>query len=194
MADAHAHSSAVVLVRRLLWNKPEGVAGRAVPTVVLLGPSGAGKTNAIKAISSRCYSGIIHAGHDFGGAAPESTIDILIDLAIELSRTWPARGTPRFVRFALALLAIHVAVDDRLPDSTRRAIELAVKKFTTNRSPKGLASRIDTFVDATSSVATIFPQAQPLIKLVQPSVKAVLPFLIRAANRRQVQRALTWHA
>ncbi|MGH7867376.1 MAG: hypothetical protein ACREP9_06995 [Candidatus Dormibacteraceae bacterium] len=194
MTDPQPPSSAVVLARKLLWNTPEGMPRRAMPTVILLGPYGAGKTKTLKTISDICGSGIIHASYSFSRENSTSTIEVLLDLSIELSRTWAARGTLRFTRFALSLIAIQAIIDDRLPDSVRRAIEIAVKEFATNRSPKGLASRIETFVDTTTSVSTIWPKVQPFVKLSQTLIRALLPSLIRAANRRRVQRALDWHA
>jgi hypothetical protein len=195
---SYPNPSAALLVRRLLWNTSDAEAGRVLPTVVLLGPSGAGKTNTLASISELCSNYIIHADHDFASETSHSTIDTLLDLSIQLSRKWSIRGSPWFIRFALALVAIHVTVDDPTPDGTKRAIDLAVKRFKSNRRPCGWDQRIDSLINlinaSTPLPVVLYEKIQPWIKFIQPLIKMVVPSIAGAASQQRIRLALDWHS
>ncbi|RSM38474.1 ATP-binding protein [Amycolatopsis balhimycina DSM 5908] len=109
------HSGSVLLTRRLLWN---GVDAKPPPPVVLLlGPVGAGKSHALEEIGDHLSWGVVHARFDFAGDEP-TPVDVLTRLTYNLSRKWPHRARPRFLRFTVALIAVgaELTTTDRVQD------------------------------------------------------------------------------
>jgi hypothetical protein len=159
----------------------------------LLGPSGAGKTKNLQAISNLCRNGIIHASYDFNqknSDCAEPTRDVLLKLSTDLSSEWPVRGTPQFIRYTLALIATNI-VDIQLPNDIREKIEKAVKEFAANKFPKGVDEKIKPFIDLAISTAIVPPQIRPLIK---PLTEVIWQPAIRLLAQRRVQAALDWHS
>ncbi|MEB3365824.1 hypothetical protein [Saccharopolyspora mangrovi] len=54
-------TDSAMLARRLLWNRAVDEPSSAHPIMVLLGPTGSGKTRALQSISQDCGNGVVHA-------------------------------------------------------------------------------------------------------------------------------------
>lgn len=177
----------VLLARRLLWNRDVGGRPRPLPVVHLLGPWGAGKTRSLKAISEDCGSGIVHASFDFKGAAgAATTVDILAELARELSRKWRFRPAVRFTRFTLGWIAVRTPLDDLSREQARERLRARIDEITRDPRADRLAELIGPMVDSASKAD---PRAAGAIDI----AKGVLPPLIKAVGRRPWRRATQWH-
>ena len=95
------HPTVARLARRLLLSQVLHEPTRPQPVVVLLGPVGAGKTHALRSVSARCGSGIVHAYFDFDFSPWSSNVEVLAHLAFDLSQDWTARRAVRFTRLAI---------------------------------------------------------------------------------------------
>lgn len=162
-------TSATLLARRLRWNRAVGEDLRPQPVVVLLGPVGSGKTSALDSMEADCGDSVVHARIDFSdddqppGAAPASTIEALAQLADKLSRKWPARGTPRFARFTLGLIASQTKLEHGAPERDRETLTGLIGDF--SRRPDA---------DEEETAMTLV---------------AIMPRLVRAVGRRSLNQA-----
>lgn len=179
--------SGVLLARRLLWNRDVGGRPRPLPVVHFLGPWGAGKTRSLKAISEDCGSGIVHASFDFKGVAgAATTVDILAELASDLSRKWRFRPAVRFTRFTLGWIAVRTSLDDLSREQARKRLRARIDEIT--RDP-----RADRLVDLIGPLADSASKADPRAAIAIDITKRVLPPLIKAMGRRPWRRATQWH-
>ncbi|MDA3624743.1 hypothetical protein OU415_04780 [Saccharopolyspora sp. WRP15-2] len=171
------------LARRLLWNRRVGETAGPQPVVVLLGPTGSGKTEALNSISRDCGSGVVHNQPlDFAQDEPK-TVEALAQIAFGLSRRWPSRKPPRFTRFALGLIAVQATLpNDR--EQARDKLNRAIKEFAKSPTAERTAEIVQTLSDA----------AEPLLDPLLATTANLLPTLIRYAGRRPLANAKRWHA
>lgn len=183
MEDAGSLSDSVALTRRLLWNRKVGGAAGQQPVVVLLGPAGAGKTEALKSISLDCGSGVVH-NQPLDFAQEElTTVEVLAQIAFGLSRRWPARKPPRFTRFALGLLAAQTSLPENR-EQARAKLNQAIREFAKNPSAERIAEILRQLSDV----------AEPLLEPVWASTVKLLPTLVQYAGRKPLANAKRWHA
>lgn len=134
-------TSATLLARRLRWSWTAGEEPRPQPVVVLLGPIGAGKTSTLDMMASDCGDAVVHARIDFSnddqpvGARPTSTVEALAQIADQLSRKWPARGTARFTRFTLGLIAAGASLEHGGPGRDKEALRALIGDVTRDPGP-----------------------------------------------------------
>jgi hypothetical protein len=181
-----------LLTQRLLWNRALSGPSRPQPVVVLLGPVGSGKSEALKSISSACGAEVVHALVDFQRAEPTAaeptTVETLTRVAEELSRDWIARPKVRFTRFTLGLIAVQTPLKGLPPDAAKEKLRTSIEKFT--RSPRVVRvinGLVDRLVDTASALGIPLPLPAEIIK-------SSLPALIRFVARRPVSKAKRWHA
>jgi hypothetical protein len=127
-----AHSGSVLLTRRLLWNGVPGKPPRPQPVVLLLGPVGAGKSHALSEITGHLGWGVVHARFDFAGEEP-APVDVLIRLAYDLSRKWRHRARPRFLRLAVALIAVNAELTTTDRERDRETLRGRLREFKRSR-------------------------------------------------------------
>lgn len=187
MADKSSLSSAQLLSRRLLWNRKVDQQSRPQPVVVLLGPVGSGKTHALKSISRDCDGAVVHARFDFARDQVPTTVEALTRIAFDLSRTWPVRGTPRFTRFTLGLIAVQADLRGTTRQDAKRTLETLVSQFTHN-------ARADRLANAIAATATAARNGGVLSPGLANAVTLALPPLVRAIGRQPVGKAQRWHA
>jgi hypothetical protein len=181
-------SSATRLTLRLLWNREVGKRPRPLPVVVLLGPSGAGKTHALRSISEDCAAGVVHAMFNFERHQRVTTVEALAQIAFDLSRRWRARPAARFTRFALGMIAVQTPLDGMSREQASNALLAAIEDFSRIRGA-GLADRMRGWLDSTpDEVTNIFDL--PLTE----TLKSVLPSLLNRVTRKPLSEAKSWHA
>ncbi|QUQ63398.1 ABC transporter substrate-binding protein [Kutzneria sp. CA-103260] len=186
MPDERRLPPATALAARLLWHRDVRGPRRRQPIVVLLGPTGAGKSWTLRSISDSCGLDVVHAGYDFQRATPTDTMEVLAQLAFDLSRKWSQRGRPRFARLAAGLIAVQTplaGLDHRRAKDKLRA-EFA--KYTSRQRPSWIADALSTLVDAAVD-------ARILDTTVGALLKRGLPELVQAAGRESLRRAIRWH-
>jgi hypothetical protein len=182
-------SGAQSLNRHLLWHRALNERPRRHPVVVLLGPLGAGKSTALKSISEDCGDGVVHARFNFERDEPASTVEVLTDLAFDLSRGWTNRPPARFTRFALGLIAVQLQLDTVSPSRAKEQLDDAIKQFFTRRRRQ--AERVTAWVESLADAArTMNLLGAPLTE----AVKLALPRLIATVIREPLGRAQRWHA
>lgn len=169
----------VLFARQLLWHGAAGEPPRKPPVVVLLGPVGSGKTHALHRIDADLGWGVVHSRFDFGDGDP-SPADVLTRLAYGFSRSWRHRAKPRFLRFALALIAARAdlgATDYRDDKATLRRL---LEDFHRDRRPR--------WVDATLGLGVRLATATGTVPApVADAFSAELPKLVRAVRPRLAQ-------
>ncbi|MBV9010733.1 MAG: hypothetical protein JO272_01570 [Pseudonocardiales bacterium] len=178
-----------LLTQRLLWNRALGGQPRPQPVVVLLGPVGSGKSEALKSISRACGAEVVHALVDFPqndpAAAGPTTVETLARVAFELSRGWkPRPRRARFTRFTLGLIAARTSLDEQSRDAAKKALSILIEKGTHNPRADRV---IDELVDPARS-AGVLPALPAEI------IKKSLPLVIRFLGGGHVRKAKRWHA
>ena len=194
MSSESGFSSASALTLRLLWNRARGEPARPLPLVVLLGPAGSGKSQALRTVSQDLADGVVHASFDFEAsgpdareAAPVTTVEVLARLADALSRGWRARRAAQFTRFTLGLLAVQAQLSGLSREQAKDELRRSVDWFASSPRFGRAADRVHLLADSAHN-AGIFDDA------VTETVKAVLPSLIRTIGRRPLGRAKRWHS
>lgn len=185
--DDRSLSAEQLLSRRMLWNRKVEEQFPPQPVVVLLGPTGSGKTSALKSISEDCGSAMVHAGFDFADAKNPTTVQVLARASFEFSRNWPARGTPRFTRFTLGLIAVQPDLTGRTRDLVKEELRKLITDFT--RNPR--AARI---AQLAANLAEAAVGANLLSAALGAVVTKALPALIREIGRKPIDKAQRWHA
>lgn len=187
-------SSTSALTLRLLWNRARGEFARPLPLVVLLGPAGSGKSQALRTVSQDLADGVVHASFDFeapgpdaGVVAPATTVEVLARLADALSRGWRARRAAQFTRFTLGVLAVQAQLSGLPREQAKEELRRSVDWFASRPRVERVADRVHVLADSARN-AGIFDDA------VAETVKAVLPSLIRTIGRRPLGRAKRWHS
>jgi len=187
-------SGASALALRLLWNRARGETARPLPVVVLIGPAGSGKSQALRTVSRDLADGVVHASFDFeasrpdaGEAAPATTVEVLARLADALSRGWRARRAAQFTRFTLGMLAVQAQLSGLPREQAKEQLRGLLDWFAGNPRLERVADSVRTLADSAHN-AGIFDDT------VADTVKAVLPSLIRTIGRRPLGRAKRWHS
>jgi hypothetical protein len=185
------HLSSVLLTQRLLWHRTLGGPSRSQPVVVLLGPVGSGKSTALESISAACGAEVVHALVDFqpaeSAAAESTTVETLVRLAFELSRSWKPRPRAHFTRFTLGLIAVQTSLDERNRDEARETLRVLIRKFTRNLRAERVAELLNDALDMAKSADVL---TAPTAEI----VRTLLPPLIRTVARWPVRKAERWHA
>ncbi|MBQ0926867.1 hypothetical protein [Saccharopolyspora endophytica] len=179
-------TDSAMLARRLLWNRATDEPSSAQPIMVLLGPTGSGKTRALQSISQDCGNGVVHAKpFDFGREQPATTVVALAAISEDLSRRWRARRSAKFTRFALGLVAVQANLDTFDRVKARAQMSAALREFAESPRANDIAGQVDSTADA----------AEPLLDpVLVTAAKLVLPRLIRTIGRRSLAGAKRWHA
>jgi hypothetical protein len=191
MPIGQRHLSSVLLTQRLLWNRALGGPSRPQPVVVLLGPVGSGKSTALKSISGACGAEVVHAlfdfQHDETAIAPPTTVETLVRVAFDLSRTWRARPRARFTRFTLGLIAVQTSFEGHSREQAKEKLRVAINTFIHSPRADRVIADLERLVDSVKS-------ANILTAPVAEVVKALLPRLIQTVARQPVSKAQRWHA
>jgi hypothetical protein len=173
-------------INELAFNREvDGGAARPVPVVVLLGPAGSGKSDALDSISAACAETVVHARFDFRPGRDPGTIEVLTELADALSRGWRHRPQVRFRRLTLSLLAVQADLAGLERAEARVRIRSIVGAATHSASSGRAADLVNTFVELAES-AGVLPD--PVIK----TVKTALPGLIKALAAAPWRSPLRW--
>lgn len=135
MTDDLQMTSATWLARHLRPSWAVKGEPRPQPVVVLLGPVGSGKTHTLDLMDTDCGDSVVHARFDFDDDLPidttsSRTVEALAQVAKDLSRKWPARGTARFPRFTLGLIAAQAILDQDDPASAKDVLRTRINDFT----------------------------------------------------------------
>lgn len=153
--------------------------------LVLLGPVGAGKSTALKDISDDCGGGVVHVRFDFQRDEPAAVVEVLAWLAFDLSRKWAGRGSARFLRFTLGLIAVLTPLPMVNRDESKRVLEHEINRvFPGRREIDGMVRTLTEAAVRTHIVTPVLAEA----------INAALPKLVRAVERQPLRRAGNWHA
>ncbi|MER6878598.1 hypothetical protein ABT279_51505, partial [Amycolatopsis sp. NPDC000673] len=107
-------TAAELFVRQAFRRPAEGTTAPE-PVVALLGPKGAGKSTALKAIAKACGGTLVHARLDFRDARVADPISAVACVSFLLARHWDnLPRDPTFHRVGLSLLALNETLP---PDS-----------------------------------------------------------------------------
>ena len=159
-------TSAALLARRLRRNRAVKEDSRPQPVVVLLGPVGSGKSFALDLMEADCGAAVVHAKIGFQRDHPTNTTEVLAQIARDLSKDWPARGSAKFTRFVLCLIAVYAKLDRVSPESDKKDLQ-------------GMMIAAEQGRD----IADGFPGG----------VKTTLPTLMRTVRRRSLDKSRKWH-
>jgi hypothetical protein len=169
----------VLFTRQLLWHGVVGEAPRKPPVAVLLGPVGSGKTHALHRIDADLGWGVVHTRFDFGDGNP-SPVDVLTRLAYGFSRSWRHRAKPRFLRFALALIAVRADLGTTDYTQDKATLRRLLEEFHRGRRPR--------WVDATVRFGVRLATATGVVPApFADAFSAELPKLVRAVRPRLAQ-------
>ena len=177
-----SESGPMQVTRRMLWNRVGDEQSRQQPIVVLHGPVGSGKTHALDTIAGDLDWGVVHARFDFDRDPTEATpatLVVLMTLVYRLSIKWRRRATPRFNRFAIALVAIQTPLDGLDRPAARKKLEKKIKDL--DRSRRENLEHLLTDLIATPGLQLVQPAAAGVLT---PLLKSVLPPLIREVRPR----------
>jgi hypothetical protein len=192
MAARLEHTNASKLIQRLLWNAPVAERGRPLPVVVLLGPTGAGKSYSLGSISRGCGPSVVHARPfdfqclDDRQVGASTTTTALATLAGHLSRRWAGRPKATFFRFGLGWIAVNYEIRSSSPDRAKADLRQAINNLTQTSSDKAQAAALS-LVNAAAAAHLL---AAPAAAVLQEA----LPQLIRALGRRPLHQAEQWYA
>ncbi|HEX6355192.1 MAG TPA: hypothetical protein VF106_19740, partial [Actinophytocola sp.] len=188
-------SNSTRLAQNLLYNRGRGGRARPAPVVVLLGPSGAGKTHALRTLSRDCGAGVVHAFFDFARTrTPEAeqrapaTVEVLAQLAFWLSRKWRARRRVRFTRFTLGMIAVETPLDGLTHEQAEQKLRDAIRIFAQRPRAADIGNRI------VGPLADVMSQTDLVRDSIAETIRTVLPDLVGAATRRRLGRAMRFHA
>lgn len=176
-------SSSLLLARRMLWNRDVGQPPRPLPIIILLGPAGSGKTNALNAISRDFDWGVVHARFNFDRDEPVTTVEVLTRLVYDLSRDWRHRAKPHFTRFTIALIAIQATLDGVNLERDKDKLRDLLNELRRNLHPQNLEAAVNVLVDAAGALNLLQP---PYVDL----LRQMLPRVIRSVGRRRLGKAM----
>jgi hypothetical protein len=171
----------------MLWSRRVDEQTTPQPVVILLGPTGSGKTFALNSISQDCGGAIVHAQFDFSHTEQSSTVEVLTRASFDFSRKWPRRGTPDFTRFTLGLVAVQADLDglsrQQAIDKLRELINRLIRNYRADR----LAELVGNLVQAAVK-GNLLPAPLGAI------VTLALPVLINGLSRKSIDAAQKWHS
>ena len=185
MPDERRLPPATALAARLLWNRDADGPRRRQPVVVLLGPTGAGKSFTLRSIGRSCDNDVVHTDYDFQRTTPADTMEVLTQLAYSLSRKWPQRGRPRFARLATGLIAVRTQLTDLHHKKAKEKLRAEFAQYTGRQRP-ALGALLRGVVDTAV-------HADMIDKNVGAVLSTALPELVNAAGRESLRRAVRWH-
>ncbi len=194
-------TAAHLFVRQMLWRPVLLRSGTArqtpEPVIALLGPRGAGKSTALRAISHECGGTIVHALLDFANPQGIDPFAAVAYVAFEMMRTWKnLPKDPTFHRVGLSLLALN----EDLPDS-RTAARVKIRKLIADyirgtregrravRAAAGVDASVQFAMGVTGIGAT--PQGNAVnavYALAKPAIADLLQTLARLSALRGLER------
>jgi hypothetical protein len=175
------HSGAVLLTRRMLMNREVGNPSCPQPTTILLGPVGSGKTHALDAIRQDLSWGVVHARFSFDRDEPVTTVDVLTEMAYQLSVKWRNRAKPQFIRFAIALIAVQADLPGENRDRDREQLRSLINNFQGMRWTRQLEDLVNNLADAARDTSLVEPAYAELFRRVFPRlIRGVRPRLGKA--------------
>ncbi|MGW7531377.1 hypothetical protein [Amycolatopsis sp. NPDC054798] len=184
--------TAAELFVRQAFRRPAGGTGVPEPVVALLGPKGAGKSTALRAVADACGGTLVHARLDFRDARVADPISAVACVSFLLARHWDnLPRDPAFHRVGLSLLALNETLPhDR--DTARAHVLDLVESYLHQEDDHGIADKAGAavrFALALSGIGTQIPEPA-----VQQAVSSGIGALLRLANRRRrnVRQALKW--
>ncbi len=189
-----ASPAAGLFHRRMLWRERD----RIEPVVALLGPSGAGKTTALRALVRECGGTVVHASLDFAAHDVEP-IPAAAMVTFEMKRGWTnRRRDPTFHRFGLGLLALN----EKLPDDRAKArdrIKELIRSYVRNTGAGETAAQMEraagAIVDVVAAGALSHIGAGPtgdIVESVRDRAKPVIGSLLQSSARWGMRDALRW--
>jgi hypothetical protein len=188
-------STVSLLAQRLLWNRTVSELPRRLPVVVLLGPVGAGKTHALGSVSRDCDAGVVHAGFNFDRDGPDDnrhrapgTVEVLAQIAFNLSREWKARPNTEFTRFTLGMIAVQTPLNGLTRGRAKEELRAAIDNFARNRRAEAVAGGV------VGTLADVAKQVDLIGDSVAETIKNTLPRLIRTVARKPLGEAKRWHS
>lgn len=192
MADEVPLSGAQLLARRLLVNRVVTEPyPRKQPVVVLLGPAGSGKTEALHKISRDCRDDVVHTMFDFavepGRTQPVTTVEALTGIARGFARDWTNRRSVRFTRFALGLVAVQADLNLTHRHLARDDLRSAIKDWSRIRRAEQAANGLGTMAE---DAGTMNIAPAPVLS----ALRLALPELIKTVARKPLGKARRWHA
>lgn len=165
----------------MLINREAGKPSRPQPVTILLGPVGSGKSHALEAIRRDLGWGVVHARFGFGQEGPVGTVDVLTELAYELSVKWRNRSKPQFIRFAIALIAVRAQLSGQNRDADREQLRSLINNFQGMRWTPQLDELVNTLADAAQETNLVEPAYAELFRRVFPQlIRGVRPRLGKA--------------
>ncbi|MGV9298990.1 hypothetical protein [Amycolatopsis sp. NPDC003676] len=184
-------TAAELFVRQAFRRPPEGTSAPE-PVVALLGPKGAGKSTALRAIGGACGGTIVHARLDFQDARVADPISAVACVSFLLARHWDnLPRDPTFHRVGLSLLALN----ETLPQdhgAARAYVLQLIGNYLHQEDDERLADTAGEAVRFALSLSGIADQVPG--PAVQQAVSIGIGALLRLANRRRrsVRQALRW--
>lgn len=189
-------TAAHMFVRRMLW-RPSGGPMVPEPVVGLLGPHGAGKTTALRAISRECGGTIVHALLDFAEPVAADPIAAVAYVVFEFMRSWPnLPKDPTFHRVGLSLLALN----EELPTeraAARAHLEAALKDYLAATKAARQRARVTDVVVTSAGLAMDLagigatPQGQ-LVRAGYALAKPVIGRMLTLPGRLAVRDSVRW--
>ncbi|MGW3959476.1 hypothetical protein ACWED2_06605 [Amycolatopsis sp. NPDC005003] len=147
---------------------------------MLLGPVGSGKTHALHRIDADLGWGVVHSRFDFGDSNANPA-DVLTRLVYGFSRSWRHRAKPRFLRFALALIAAQADLGTTDYAQDKATLRRLLEEFHRDRRPRWVDATIGLGVRlATATGAVPAPYADAFSAELPKLVQAVRPRLAQA--------------
>ncbi|MER6766798.1 MULTISPECIES: P-loop NTPase family protein [Amycolatopsis] len=184
-------TAAELFVRQAFRRPAEGTTAPE-PVVALLGPKGAGKSTALKAIAKACGGTLVHARLDFRDARVADPISAVACVSFLLARHWDnLPRDPTFHRVGLSLLALN----ETLPpdsDAAREYVLQLVGSYLRQEDDERVADLAGAAVQFALSLSGIGAQVPG--PAVRQAVSSGIGALLRLANRRRrsVRQALRW--
>ena len=185
-------TAADLFVRQALWRPAAGTTAPE-PVAALLGPPGAGKTTALKAIADACGAAVVHARLDFAEPQLKNAVAAVSYAAFLFMRHWEnLPNDPTFHRVGLSLLALT----EKLPPD-RKDAKARLRKSIDDYLHKDVDDQVANLASAAADIATVVAKIVtnlPVDRAGRELVTGGVVALLRLSRRhgRSVRRALKW--